>query len=206
MDKAADGQRADIRKLNDGLQSDLEKRGMTFNTPDTAPFRDMLQEIRLLREMAAEFRPGMLVAAREIHRQAGMNPAVEIVAENLPETAPLAGPGLLTSADRIIGLVAEIPAVALVVAEILLLSAGVVARYVFNRPLVWSDELASALFLWLAMLGAVVALRRGEHMRLTVIASRSPPRLRAWLDTLGRRHHRRRAARAAAAGRAIHPG
>ncbi len=29
----------------------------------------------------------------------------------------------------------------------------------------WSDELASILFLWLSMLGAVIALRRGEHMR-----------------------------------------
>jgi TRAP-type C4-dicarboxylate transport system permease large subunit len=34
---------------------------------------------------------------------------------------------------------------------------------VLNHPLVWSDELASALFLWLAMLGAVVALGRGER-------------------------------------------
>ena len=50
--------------------------------------------------------------------------------------------------------------------EIAILFAGVVSRYVFNKPLTWSDELASILFLWLAMLGAVIALRRGEHMRL----------------------------------------
>ncbi len=47
-----------------------------------------------------------------------------------------------------------------------MLSAGVFARYALNRPLVWSDELASALFLWLAMLGSVLALGRSEHMRL----------------------------------------
>ena len=40
-------------------------------------------------------------------------------------------------------------------------------RYVFHQPIIWSDELASILFLWLAMLGSVVALRRGEHMRMT---------------------------------------
>src|SRR5260370_4640026 len=34
------------------------------------------------------------------------------------------------------------------------------------------------------MLGAVIALRRGEHMRLTAIAGRAPPRLRALLDTV----------------------
>ena len=57
----------------------------------------------------------------------------------------------------------------LVAAEIVILFSGVVARYVFNAPLVWSDELASILFLWLAMLGAVIALRRGEHMRMTAL-------------------------------------
>ena len=48
-------------------------------------------------------------------------------------------------------------------------------RYVLHRPLVWSDELASILFLWLAMLGAVVALRRGEHMRMTALVGKLAP-------------------------------
>ena len=52
-------------------------------------------------------------------------------------------------------------------AEIAILFGGVISRYVFDRPLVWSDELASILFLWLAMLGAVIAFRRDEHMRMT---------------------------------------
>ena len=65
----------------------------------------------------------------------------------------------------------EICAAVLVVSEILVLFAGVVSRYVFHAPLVWSDELASLLFLWLAMLGSVIALARGEHMRLTAIAA-----------------------------------
>lgn len=63
----------------------------------------------------------------------------------------------------------EIPAAILVVAEIVILFAGVVSRYVLHAPLVWSDELASMLFLWLAMLGAAVAFRRSEHMRMTEI-------------------------------------
>ena len=55
----------------------------------------------------------------------------------------------------------------LVAVEIVILFGGVIARYVFDPPLVWSDELASMLFLWLAMLGAVIAFRRDEHMRMT---------------------------------------
>ncbi len=44
------------------------------------------------------------------------------------------------------------------VAETIILLMGVVSRFVFDRPLVWSDELASLLFLWLAMFGAAIAL------------------------------------------------
>jgi tripartite ATP-independent transporter DctM subunit len=65
------------------------------------------------------------------------------------------------------------------------LFAGVVARYVYRRPLTWSDELASILFLWLAMLGAVIALRRGEHMRLTTFLGRAGPQWRSRLEALG---------------------
>jgi len=85
--------------------------------------------------------------------------------------------------DLWLGRLTEWPAAALVVVEVCVLFAGVISRYVINRPLIWSDELASILFLWLAMLGAVVALRRDEHMRLTAVAMMLPPvwqgRLRA---------------------------
>ncbi|MFO1271759.1 MAG: TRAP transporter large permease subunit [Rubrivivax sp.] len=76
------------------------------------------------------------------------------------------------------------PAALLVLLETGILLAGVVSRYVFNAPLTWSDELASILFLWLAMLGAVIALRRGEHMRLTTIVNALSPRVRAFVDSL----------------------
>ena len=69
-----------------------------------------------------------------------------------------AGPGWAAVADAALRRVVAVPAAALVVAEIAVLLAGVVARYVFHKPIVWSDELASILFLWLAMLGAVMAL------------------------------------------------
>jgi len=95
-----------------------------------------------------------------------------------------APPRRFARVDRILGLITEIPAAALVVAEIVILFAGVVSRYVFNKPVTWSDELASVLFLWLAMLGAVIALRRGEHMRLTTFINLLPPRWRAWVDTI----------------------
>src|SRR5713101_5496125 len=86
------------------------------------------------------------------------------------------------SLEASLGMLVEIPAALLVVAEIVILFAGVVARYGLHRPLIWSDELASILFLWLAMLGAAVAFRRAEHMRMTAIVASARPAMRAYLD------------------------
>jgi len=86
--------------------------------------------------------------------------------------------------DAVLRPLIEIPAALLVVVEIIVLLAGVISRYVFHNPIVWSDELASLLFLWLAMLGAVVALRRGEHMRMTALTGKASPPRRAFLDVL----------------------
>ena len=76
--------------------------------------------------------------------------------------------------DRALGFLTEIPAAVLVVAEVVVLSSGVIARYVLNKPLLWSDELAETLFLWLVTFGAVIALRRSEHMRMTAVVGRLP--------------------------------
>ena len=86
--------------------------------------------------------------------------------------------------ESLLGLIVEIPAAILVVAEIVILFAGVIARYVLHQPLIWSDELASMLFLWLAMLGAAVAFRRAEHMRMTAVIGSAPPAVRFYLDAV----------------------
>ena len=80
--------------------------------------------------------------------------------------------------------VSEIPATLILVVEIIVLLAGVIARYVFATPLEWTDELATALALWLAMLGSVIALRKSEHMRLTVLVELLPIHIRPWVQTL----------------------
>jgi tripartite ATP-independent transporter DctM subunit len=91
---------------------------------------------------------------------------------------------LAASLESWLGTLVEIPAAILVVAEIVILFAGVVARYGLRSPLIWSDELASILFLWLAMLGAAVAFRRSEHMRMTAIVAGAGPRMWAYLDVV----------------------
>jgi tripartite ATP-independent transporter DctM subunit len=91
----------------------------------------------------------------------------------------------LVRADRRLTRVLETVTALLVVAEIVILFVGIVARYGFHNPLIWSDELASLLFLWLAMLGAVLALRRNEHMRMTALVNRARTSTRRFMDDLG---------------------
>src|SRR5579864_2446267 len=92
--------------------------------------------------------------------------------------------GALQKAEQWLGNSVAAVAALLVIAEIVVLFSGVSARYLFQRPLIWSDELAGILFLWLAMFGAVVAFQRGEHMRMTAIVGQLSPRRRAFFDVL----------------------
>lgn len=85
--------------------------------------------------------------------------------------------------ERAIALVTEVPGAILIVVEVIVLFAGVAFRYWLHRPLVWSDELAQLLFLWLCMLGAVVAQHKGSHMRLTVLTRLLPDLWRARVET-----------------------
>lgn len=98
------------------------------------------------------------------------------------------GPGIehdwINRIEAVLTLLIEIPAVLAVVAEVLILLANVIARFFFHEPLVWGDELASIVFLWLAMLGSTVALQRGEHMRMTTLVARMSPIARSRAETL----------------------
>lgn len=87
--------------------------------------------------------------------------------------------------DRFVGWITEFPAAILLLIEVFLLLANVVFRYLLHAPLTWGDELASVFFIWLAMLGAVIAVRRCEHMRLTTFVSHMSERRRRFFDTLG---------------------
>jgi tripartite ATP-independent transporter DctM subunit len=85
---------------------------------------------------------------------------------------PKGGRHWLVMIDRGVGSFLEYAAAGLVLAEVAILFSGIVARYVLRTPLIWSDELASILFLWLAMIGAAIAIRLDEHMRMTACVAR----------------------------------
>jgi TRAP-type C4-dicarboxylate transport system permease small subunit len=54
----------------------------------------------------------------------------------------------------------------------------VVLRYVFNHPLVWTDEAAAYLLVWVSFLGWTMASRKRIHIGIAFIVDRLPGRIR----------------------------
>ena len=59
-------------------------------------------------------------------------------------------------------------------------------RYVLNHALLWPEELSRWLLVWTGYLGAGVALKRHEHVALTVFVTKFPPKLARVTLFLGR--------------------
>ncbi len=60
----------------------------------------------------------------------------------------------------------------------------IVLRYVFNAPLVWTDELAQYLFVWTSFLGWTMATRKRIHIGISVVADHLPAAGRRMLHAL----------------------
>jgi TRAP-type C4-dicarboxylate transport system permease small subunit len=55
----------------------------------------------------------------------------------------------------------------------------VVTRFVLHDPSSWTEELATFLMIWVGLLGASVALKRGAHLGIDYFVSKLSPRKRA---------------------------
>jgi TRAP-type C4-dicarboxylate transport system permease small subunit len=62
---------------------------------------------------------------------------------------------------------------------IILVSFGIVMRYIFKSPLTWSYELSIICFLWVSFLGAAMAVTRNSHISFDFIVDRLPERIRS---------------------------
>jgi TRAP-type C4-dicarboxylate transport system permease small subunit len=63
----------------------------------------------------------------------------------------------------------------LLAAMVLVVAVGVLFRYALGAALVWYDEFASYLLVWLTFYGCVVASYRRRHIGLEVLVDRLPP-------------------------------
>ena len=68
---------------------------------------------------------------------------------------------------------------ALILAAMIGLAAyQVIARNLFDTGLLWGDALVRVLVIWVAMIGAMVASRNDDHIRIDVLTRFAPPRWR----------------------------
>jgi tripartite ATP-independent transporter DctM subunit len=114
-----------------------------------------------------------------------MQPSKNVAITAAPTDSPLNTTAeFMLTVEKYLSRVVEFVAAMLIAAEVIILFAGVISHYFLQRPLVWSDELAEILFLWLASLGAVVAFRRNEHMRMTAFVGMASERVRSYLEAI----------------------
>jgi TRAP-type C4-dicarboxylate transport system permease small subunit len=57
----------------------------------------------------------------------------------------------------------------------------VFSRYVLGMPLIWVEELASYLLIWLGFMSAAVAHKQGRHIRIAILAGIKSQQFHLWL-------------------------
>lgn len=63
-----------------------------------------------------------------------------------------------------------------------MLTYEVVARYFFNAPTIWAEEMSRAFLIWAVFLACAALLRSDDHIRVTVVLDLAPE----WLKRVAR--------------------
>lgn len=82
-------------------------------------------------------------------------------------------PGALAILDKVV----EVAGVLALVSIVVLVLVNACGRYLFSRPLVWTEEVVATLLIWVVMIGSYLALERGQMIASTAILNRFAPRV-----------------------------
>jgi C4-dicarboxylate transporter DctQ subunit len=74
----------------------------------------------------------------------------------------------------------------LLAAAVGLMFMQVILRFGFNNPQAWAEEVDRYLFVWSVYFGAVIALVKDTHIRVTVLTDPFGPAGKRWSDILNR--------------------
>jgi TRAP-type C4-dicarboxylate transport system permease small subunit len=61
---------------------------------------------------------------------------------------------------------------------VLFIFSQVIARFVLNTPLSWTEELSRHIMIWMAFLSTAVAYRHGAHLSIDIISTHIKPNAR----------------------------
>lgn len=67
---------------------------------------------------------------------------------------------------------------------IVILFGEVIARFFFNLPMMWSEEVGRYLFIWIVYLGSAKAFIDNRHLIVDVFSNKIPPPYSRYLDFL----------------------
>ena len=88
------------------------------------------------------------------------------------------GARALLLASDIINRVTEYTIAVMMAIVTVIIALQVFTRYVLHDSLTWTEEIGRYLMIWICFLGSAMALKYGEHISVTFIEERFPPRLR----------------------------
>ena len=82
---------------------------------------------------------------------------------------------------KILDALMRILAATLVAATVVITCAAVFYRYVLNSALLWPEEIAGYLLVWISFIGAYLALRREGHLSFELLLDRLPQKSGFWI-------------------------
>lgn len=93
---------------------------------------------------------------------------------------------VLKRAKQVIDQVVDAAVIILLALLTSVIFVAVFARYLFNAPLAWSEELSRYSFVWVTFLGAEVCLRKRSHIAIDILIKNLPASIQEFLETWGR--------------------
>jgi len=61
---------------------------------------------------------------------------------------------------------------------------GTFWRYVLNDPILWTEEAARYLMIWMALIAASISMKRREHVSMKILVNKAPVFVRRIIETL----------------------
>ncbi|PSK81546.1 TRAP-type C4-dicarboxylate transport system permease small subunit [Limimaricola soesokkakensis] len=83
---------------------------------------------------------------------------------------------MLEKTDRMLTALNRWSLIGLLTAMVCIIFANVALRYLTNHSIIWAEEVARYLMVWMTFLGAGLALRRGGHVAITALPDALGPR------------------------------
>ena len=80
--------------------------------------------------------------------------------------------------SNIVNRITEVILVIVLAAMAVVVFLQVIFRYLLNFPLFWTEEFARYCLVWSSLLGSAVAVKRGQHIAVTIVSERFPPAVR----------------------------